>query len=317
MTDTPTLLLTFSGWCLMRIPTDPDPTDEPRGVSGYTFAYANEPDLDRIILFHPEEKFVRWPAWQAGPDDPENKGAPGAAPGLGVYVRAARVLHGDNVDHTLPGLVGAKVDLLEGPKLENRNWLLTLPGQEPIVPFILHISNDRGVDILRKNALDPDKPDQPVWKASAAALARCAAAGMNPEPDMVGRSTGIWDYVQKNKDRRDALVSHRAEIAAKPPYPDQENELAILDARIKSIETGLENPTSDRRIFMTQMVERFSFDILGFDAKVSAKTEKFIGMPVECDAKTGWPIGFWIGGWDPDLLAAHVEGSVRIPLTSS
>ena len=32
-------------------------------------------------------------------------------------------------------LVGLPVDLRGGPKLENRNWLFTLPGWEPILPF--------------------------------------------------------------------------------------------------------------------------------------------------------------------------------------
>ena len=30
----PKLIIQFGGWILMRLATDPDPTDEPRGVSG-------------------------------------------------------------------------------------------------------------------------------------------------------------------------------------------------------------------------------------------------------------------------------------------
>ncbi len=41
------LVVRFRGWCTIRLPTDPDPSDEPRGASGYTFAFSGEPDLDR------------------------------------------------------------------------------------------------------------------------------------------------------------------------------------------------------------------------------------------------------------------------------
>ena len=50
-TLTRNIILHFSGWAQGRIPTDPDPSFEPRGVSGYTFALPGEPDLDRVIYF--------------------------------------------------------------------------------------------------------------------------------------------------------------------------------------------------------------------------------------------------------------------------
>ena len=40
----------YSGWFQCRLATDPDPYDEPRGVSGYLHAYVGEPDLDRRIV---------------------------------------------------------------------------------------------------------------------------------------------------------------------------------------------------------------------------------------------------------------------------
>ena len=45
--------LRFGGWFQCRLATDPDPYDEPRGVSGYVHAYVGEPDLDRRINFQP------------------------------------------------------------------------------------------------------------------------------------------------------------------------------------------------------------------------------------------------------------------------
>lgn len=47
------IMMKFSGWFQCRLATDPDPSDEPRGVSGYMKALPGEPDLDRIIRFQP------------------------------------------------------------------------------------------------------------------------------------------------------------------------------------------------------------------------------------------------------------------------
>ena len=38
------------GWFQCRLATDPDPYDEPRGVSGYVHAYLGEPTLADAIL---------------------------------------------------------------------------------------------------------------------------------------------------------------------------------------------------------------------------------------------------------------------------
>ena len=46
------LFIKFEGWFQCRLATDPNPTDEPRGVSGYMKALPGEPDFDRIIRFH-------------------------------------------------------------------------------------------------------------------------------------------------------------------------------------------------------------------------------------------------------------------------
>eukprot|EP00039_Didymoeca_costata_P005314 m.80482 g.80482 ORF g.80482 m.80482 type:complete len:624 (-) comp12759_c0_seq4:89-1960(-) len=43
------LNIKFQGWMQSRMATDPDPTDATRGLTGHTFAYAKEPNLDRYL----------------------------------------------------------------------------------------------------------------------------------------------------------------------------------------------------------------------------------------------------------------------------
>ncbi len=52
--------LEFEGWWQCRFATDPDPADDPRGVSGPTFVVAGEEPLDRIIRWQ-SPRFPRYP----------------------------------------------------------------------------------------------------------------------------------------------------------------------------------------------------------------------------------------------------------------
>src|SRR5262245_42367292 len=97
------LIIDFEGWFQCRLPTDPDPTDEPRGVSGFTFALPGEPDFDRVIRFHE-------------PIPPRSHG-----PRIGVFVKSVSVDGRHVPEHPL---VGGRVDLLGQPRFESRNYVL-------------------------------------------------------------------------------------------------------------------------------------------------------------------------------------------------
>src|SRR5262249_14585732 len=116
----------FAGWFQCRLATDPDPCDEPRGVSGYVRAVAGEPDLDRIIRLQPKGTTPR-----------------SHCPALGVSVVA---VFGDarHAPASHP-LLGATVELLDDPKFEGRNHILAEDGVEAIVPCHLRIRKGRFV----------------------------------------------------------------------------------------------------------------------------------------------------------------------------
>ncbi len=130
-------LITFKGWVQCRLATDPDPYDEPRGVSGYIQAYTDEPDLDRIIRFN-NPPFFR-----------------SHTPKISVKVSSVN-LNGQDIDnHTL---IGANVDLLDNPKFEGRNGIIAEDGEEPVVPYHLLIEKD-DVSFSRATvASDPNNP---------------------------------------------------------------------------------------------------------------------------------------------------------------
>jgi hypothetical protein len=282
------LILEFRGWAMIRLPTDPDPMDELRGVSGYSFAFGNEPDLDRVVHLQPDPNFT-----------PRSH-----TPPLGVSVYSAFV--SDGVARTeVVALVGATLDLLDRPMLENRNWTLTLPGFEPIHPFNLKISG-HGLTIYREAPFDPKHPDTPVYEVPADLLAAQGARGIEYEPETVGRATGIWDGVAIVTARHKALTEELDALRRHGGDPARE---AVLIGRIAQLAYGLNNPT-DRRVMMRFMVERFGFPMLG---KTSVTGDQPAALGGQLDTSQGWSTSFWFGGWDPDLLCCFMEGSLVIP----
>ncbi len=285
-----TLILQFKGWCLIRLPTDPDPHDEPRGVSGYTFAFANEPDLDRVVHLQPP------------PDIPlRSHGWP-----IGVrVVRATRI--GPSGETEIPALQGAAVSLLDGPQLENRNWAMTLPGYEPIVPFHIQVEGG-GITLRRKAPLDPDDPARPFWLVEKKNLLAHGARGMEYEPETIGKATGIWDSVQTASDRLTALQSDLQGLPGDSP------EAVALQGRIAELEIAKANP-KDRRVMARYFVERFGFLLLG-DVQVEGDQQAILGGRLsELSDPNGlvWAVNFWMGAWDPDALSSYMEGALSIP----
>jgi hypothetical protein len=187
--------LQFSGWFQCRLATDPDPFDEPRGVSGYVRAYAHEPDLDRIVRFQ-APPFTR--AW--GPP---------------VAVNVAKVLVNGREEPGHP-LVGASVDLLDEAKFEGRNGAIADDGQEPIYPFVLEVRQDQFHAVRTVVPADPDFPyDQ--YRAT-----------YRPDSAAVQLATGVHDLAAIWAQRRQQLVAAHA-VADEPERTGMAERMQFLD----------------------------------------------------------------------------------------
>ena len=286
MTDT--LVIEYSGWLIIRLATDPDPTDEPRGLSGYTYAFAGEPDLDRLIRF------------QLHGFTPRSHG-----PDIGVTVKQAKRLSPEGKETDVPGLVGATVDLLDNPRLEMRNWVLTYPGNEPIVPFHFSISTG-DLEIRRQAPLVKDDPDLPVWKTPLADLMAHGAAGVSLEPDTIGRATGVWDWMPRVKKRLAQLKQDRAALESSGGDPA---EISCLSSRIYELQDAVDHPQGNNRMVARLGLERFSFKLDG-ESQITGDQERLLGGKL--DSTKDWPINFWFGSWDHDILCAHTQGSLQL-----
>lgn len=164
--------LAFDGWVQVRLATNPDPTDEPRGVSGYTFALPGEPDLDRILR-------------TSNPVAPRSHG-----PAIGVFVRGG-----------LPALVGARLDLLGSPKFESVNEVVMEQGEEPLEPFDVELALG-DFRFQRRAYLDPSRPDATVYTVQRPLLPR---AEVSFSTDVLERALGTRDAVAFRIARRTLL----------------------------------------------------------------------------------------------------------------
>ncbi len=167
------LILSFEGWFQVRLATDPDPSDEPRGVSGTTFALAGEPDFDRVVRFH-------------DPVAPRSFGQK-----VGVFVTEPAVL------------AGAKVEMLDNPIFVNHNNVVTISETEPMDPFHLKISAGN-FRLQRNDYWDPKNPSMTAFDAPEAAMRRRLGV-LGKDSVRAARVTGITDYVAYRRERLENL----------------------------------------------------------------------------------------------------------------
>jgi hypothetical protein len=307
-----TLTLNFEGWFQMRMATDPDPTDEKRGVSGYTFALAGEPDLDAKVHMQPDEPGV----WQRkfGPGDDDGPNLPVGAtskwggPRVGVTVVGASIGH-DNA----PQYVGARVAFLDAMILEH-NGVLVRNDYFFIDPLRVRVFQADGTTLIeRRDWVNPSDPSMPLWEATSAQLVRRQPTIMQSNSPMVALATGMKDASNAT------CIENRMER--------QKN----LKALLKKTKDPTERAALTTRIEQLHIVEQWwnlsvgTFDNRPIDRRAHQLTLLFDGWNIGVcgdvyanapggDPSQEWPLSFWMGGWDGDALCAYIRGTWQIPL---
>jgi hypothetical protein len=276
------LTLLFSGWFQCRLATNPDPTDERRGVSGYTFALAGEPDLDRVIRLH-------------APVAPRSH-----APPVGVHVVEVRAGGHSVEDHPLSG---ARVELLDDARFESRNRILSddRSGTGPIHPFHLRIRSD-SAEITRRDLLHPGAPGCTVEEAPPEALNRRAPIhldGFRLEGVRIRQAAGVRPALEHRRRRRAVL---ERDLAA------ENDPLAAAALRKRISELSIDDPL-DHRVLMMEALQHRRLDLRG-PATVHGPGKRLLE---QIDPAADWPIAFWMGGWDADALCGFMKGTLRLP----
>jgi len=285
------LNVTFQGWWQNRLATDPDPNDEPRGVSGKTAWLPGEPYLDGIIRLqdpvaprYPHEHDIGVNVYRVAVDDP-------AAPG------GQRVL----ADHPL---VGARVNLLDNPRFEERGFVVAYQIM-PIVPFKLEIAG-QGIRIVREDLFDITRPQLPFEEVASRypELITRRALDVAPQDAEVAEATGILDYVEYRRQRRRDLEH----LATTTTDPIQRAALAKRIGDLRKDDEGFVGATLAAQQFLG-LKGTYSFAMNG--PLQVADPERRLGGGI--GTSMPWPLTFWMGGYDVDALCGYMRGILSVP----
>lgn len=273
-----TIACAFTGWIQVRLATNPDPPDERRGISGYTFALPGEPDLDRLLR-------------TSDPVAPRSHGPP-----IGVIVRRVVV---DGAPADAHPLVGARFDLASAPRFESVNDVVMAQGYEALEPFDVRLTQG-DFELGRRDYLDPARPDLTVYTAPPALLAARRTAVFNYGTEILKEATGGTDPAAFRAAR---LALLRADLATTkdPTYH------AGLTRRIRELEN---TDPADRRTVSMQFIESRTYALNG-PAAVRDPHRWLLGL----DTTAPWRVDLTMGSWDADAMAAYATGSISLPVT--
>ena len=295
------LELDFGGYFMARLATDPDPTGEERGISGYTMALVSEPPLDQTIRLQLEPGSglrVR----DHGPD----------RVAVGVNVRRVR-FDGKPYPDGEKVFRGARLSLegrnppFPGPTFESRNNIVGSDDQMMFVinPFDLAVypagkgALPRPGDALvrARDYLNPADPAQKVWEIEdPSTYVRRLPSGFNGNSVEVLQELGIYSP-ERYFDRRLAWL--RAELArASDPVRAQE-----LTSRIFQIE-----------LWGARVWTKLAFQ-LNYDFRINGEqtVHERVRRLGTADTAHPWHFTCWFGGWDGDLLVGYCKGTLAIP----
>jgi hypothetical protein len=263
--------LQFEGWFECRLATDPDPSDEFRGISGWTFAVAGEPDLDRIIRFQPEESVDRMKK---------------------VGVKVTKVWENGILDSSHI-LLDAKVNLLDSPSFEGRNGITYEDTEEPIFPFHIEVSKDN--ILIQREFRDLITGDFKLQKSS----------GTTGGPSIMKEATG--DIIDRKLFRQKRLEYLHTELS----NANDEIEKIALQKRINEINPEKEekNKSIQQALLYAALTYRYVlegpyFSIIDPDRKL----DMIDGSPWIIDFWTGvWDTDALCGYMKGDILLPSLK----------
>lgn len=297
----PVLEIEFQGWFQCRLATDTDGAFVRRGVTGNAFAIGDEPDLDRVIRFQPDDAIKR-----------------SHCPPVGVGVTSARLiksaLHAPQSGIPVPKLIGAAVNLLGNPKFEGRNHLVCEDG-ELVDPFALEIRTKQGLFLRRRAIGIPVNEMTPTQRRGTQRFPVSGAqVRLNAMRDNLSHMKDVESPQDFVRDRISKLEEEYKKYAKQP-----------LDEPAQSIQFRLKVLKKIGWQFPNVRWTRFFFDCEYFHTlsgkmatKLTGVTPSFqirkpLGDP-EQDVDSKWLIQYHFGYYDTDALAAYTYGLLRIPV---
>jgi hypothetical protein len=310
------LEIQFQGYFMCRIATDPDPTNEQRGVSGYTLALVGEDPLDQVIRTQIDdpaflERNLRPPAKEMGirigvdVNDVFFDGQPYFGPVRDALVGTRLYLEGTNPP-------------FPGPTYDSRNNIVGSDDNMAFVvnPFQLALRKGpvgkESLLITAEDYLNPANPKQKIWEIEdPETYARRLPVAFSPSSTPAQAAIRAFDGAVYFQDRIKFLRKLIVGLEAWRSATTDPAEIESLDTRIQEIHTRIWQIDFWASRIETKLAFQltYSFNVNG-PQRVVDPTGSLQG---EIDCGQPWPITFWFGSWDGDLLIGWMQGILSVP----
>jgi hypothetical protein len=309
------LTIHFEGFWRCRLSTDPDPTREGRGTSGYTVALPDEPDFDRVIETQLAPATPEHPTVKLREPFPPYLGMrDGKTRPFGVFVSSVEGAPSTQIAQLLEG---AELWLMGRPQFELRNQIVgdginrITP---PIVPFDLQVSRGKQVLLRRADPLDPARPNAQIWELSPDEFRQRVPITYRHLSDEVvetifpagtNSANANAQFIAYFNQRKQWLTAKLSQANLDPV------EAAGYRTRVRMIDSftspaGSSSPgLIEDRLGLQSIWEH---PIRGRDPIVADSLRRHV------DLKRDWRTRFWMGGWDGDLLIGWMVGRLELPL---
>jgi hypothetical protein len=319
-----TLSISFDGFFQCRLATDPDPSNEQRGVSGFTYSVAGETLLDPSIWCQAKDIKAAYGMKESAFQDPlrcnpqfDIKNIREASPdfedynrrGIGISVNKVEI-DGEIVTDLDSKLNGALCRFAnrpisngpyKGPIFEGRNQITSDgdPDRFTVNPFLFTIStpDDSKTILSRFDPLDFDKPDDQLYQVFPNAVVdrRLPYQRFALSTDGLAQigltSDDLNTFFQKRMDWLKGKIVE-AEAVEKPALAE------AFRSRLFGVNffTQATGPTvlANRLLSRIPLRQLYRHSIRGNTSMI--------------------PIPYYLGQYDGDLMAGWCSGTLDIPL---
>jgi hypothetical protein len=219
--------------------------------------------------------------------------------------------------------MGAKLYLegrdepFQGPIFDSRNNIV---GSDDNMAFVvnpfemaIHQKGARGAEAIALRAvdhLDPADPERPIWKIEdPATYARRLPVAFSSSSTAAQAAIRAFDGYTYFADRVKFLRQEIARLEAEGG--DDSGAAARREAAIEALRTRIYQLELWGGRFETKLAFQLTYAFNVNGPQTVEDPGGRLGGTVDCSQP--WPVAFWFGSWDGDLLLGFMQGSLSVP----
>lgn len=335
----------FDGYFQCRLATDPDPSNEQRGLSGFTYSVAGETLLDPSIWSQAKDIQLAYGNKDAAFQDPlrsnpqfDIKNIREASPdyenynsrGIGILVKEVQI-NCEIVPELNDKLKGALCRFAnrpqsngpyKGPIFEGRNQITSDgdPDRFTVNPFVFTIStpDDSKTILSRFDPLDINKPDDQLYQV----FPNNVVDRRLPYQRFAMSADGLAEVGLTIDDLNTYFLNRMTWLNTKIVEAESIGKVALAEAyksRLYAVNffTQATGPTvlANRLLSRIPLRQLYNHTIRGNASIAPAPIadQEFFGNHI-IDTEKDWEILYYLGQYDGDLMAGWCSGTLSIPL---